>query len=317
MYRIELVTDAGLPSEDRQVRVFGIRDANGLLFPSFGLVADPLANLADLSDAQKLLAFIQANELNEPTAKYPNGNPFGYQAELDTILRAGAGGGGGGGTLVFEWNQTDVSQFDLGTVYNAGGSIGAPTLTVVPDSNVIGGNVLRMSASGVGEGYAVILANDALPSKHYRLIAEINAVGTNGQGFVMFAEDSAGLFAYGTTTIGTARYWRIDAGVASVFGSTGVTTMVASGRGIVDMEVRAEKPSGAGVRGSWYQNGQYSAFATPRASMRGIRQDYPGEPAPASWNALTANRWGLALYGAGGGATGPLDIASLKIFDLS
>lgn len=91
--RIELVTDRGLPSEDRQVRVFGIRDANGLLFPSFGLVADPLANRPDLADAQKLREFVQANELNEPTVLFPNGNPFGYQAELDKILRSGSTGG--------------------------------------------------------------------------------------------------------------------------------------------------------------------------------------------------------------------------------
>ncbi len=93
MIRIELVTDRGLASEDRQVRVFGIRDANGLLFPSYGLLSDPLANHPDLADAQKLLEFIQANELNEPTTLFPNGNPFGYQAELDKILRGGATGG--------------------------------------------------------------------------------------------------------------------------------------------------------------------------------------------------------------------------------
>lgn len=92
MIRIELVTDRGLASEDRQVRVFGIRDPSGCLFPTFGLVADPSANLPDLADSAKQLEFIRANELNEPTAKFPNGNPFGWVAELNRILRRAADG---------------------------------------------------------------------------------------------------------------------------------------------------------------------------------------------------------------------------------
>lgn len=92
-WRIELVTDRGLSSEDRQVRVFGIRDGLGFLFPIFGFVADPEANIPDLSDSAKLIEFVQANELNEPRAGFPNGYPFGYFAELDALLRNSVSGG--------------------------------------------------------------------------------------------------------------------------------------------------------------------------------------------------------------------------------
>lgn len=130
-YRVEIVTDRGLASQARTVKVFGIRDANGYLFPSFGLLADLMANRPDLSDPAKLVEYIKASELNEPNATFPAGYPFGWHREVDAILRGLVAGGGGGGYLgpnvgaeLWSWNKTDISQF------------GATPLRFGPDSGV-------------------------------------------------------------------------------------------------------------------------------------------------------------------------------------
>lgn len=222
----------------------------------------------------------------------------------------------GSGSLVFEWNGTDTSQFDTSTVYSDGGSLGSPSLAVVADADVPGGNVLRMSCSGTGEGYAIILATDALPSKNFEIQCEVRTTGTNGQGFCFYGADSSGLYCYGTTGLGTSRYFRVDAGAATAFASSGTTQIIASGDGMCNLRVRGDHPASAGPRGAMEWTGQYAGFASCRAYMKNIRDDFPSEPAPSGWHGLEADRWGLVLYAAGGGATGPLDIASLRIYDL-
>lgn len=166
MWRIELVTDRGTAAEDRQVRVFGIRDGNGYLFPSFGLVADPLANRPDLTDPAKLLEFIQANELNEPTALFTSGYPFGYFAELDAILRGAAGGGAP--DILWEWNGADVSQFRQGATPELDTATGS--LLSVVGTGQYGQTVLRVAAGGsAGDAQWVIdpaTFPDGVPARH-------------------------------------------------------------------------------------------------------------------------------------------------------
>lgn len=124
-YRVELVTDRGLTSEDRQVLVFGIRDGNGLIVPPYGAASDPEANLADAADPQKLLAWIRRNEMNEADGAWPSGYPFGHWRELREIAQAAASAGGGtfqdaldaqGGSAVFvdSTNAARIQSNDFG-----------------------------------------------------------------------------------------------------------------------------------------------------------------------------------------------------------
>lgn len=144
-YRIELVTDRGLPSEDKQIRVFGIRDTNSLLIPPFGTQADPLANIPDLTDSILFNRYLKASELNEPDASYPNGNPFGWEKELKAVLQAGAGGGSSGDpAVIWEWDGT-LDQFTNGGTPELDGSGGA-TLSLVTDQ--YDNPVLRATCGG-------------------------------------------------------------------------------------------------------------------------------------------------------------------------
>jgi hypothetical protein len=60
-YRIELIVDEGLPSEDREIRIFGIRlHGSGALIPALNEIADPAASLVLAGAAQ-----IAASENNE------------------------------------------------------------------------------------------------------------------------------------------------------------------------------------------------------------------------------------------------------------
>lgn len=233
-------------------------------------------------------------------------------------LSAGFEGGGAassGGSLVFEWDGATTDQFDTANPYISGGTLNTLQMSVVPDSTVPGGNLLHMEVAGAGEGYAIFLANDPLPTKSFIIEAEVYGVGTNGQGFAFYAEDSSGLYCYASTGIGASRYWRVDGGTPTTYGSTAVTQIIASTAGFCRFIVRGDKISSGIHRGHTMWDGNYVSFADARVFSRRI-QDYPSEPAGASWNALTANRWGLALYGAGGGAAGPLDFAALRIYEL-
>ena len=61
-YRIELVTDQGLPTESRQIHIFGIRTPNAqLLIPAANEIADNEATRLNASAAT-----IAASEQNEP-----------------------------------------------------------------------------------------------------------------------------------------------------------------------------------------------------------------------------------------------------------
>lgn len=102
-YRIELIVDEGLPTEDRSVRLFSIRTvAKSLRIPALNERADPRATL-DLDGVDQ----IEASEDNEPEAGGPfaAGNYGGWYRslrELYEVVEAGSSGaptGPAGGQL--------------------------------------------------------------------------------------------------------------------------------------------------------------------------------------------------------------------------
>lgn len=87
-YRVELIVDEGLPTEARQVRIFGVRlPGQGLLIPAANEAADPTATL--LNDGASVIA---RSENNEPFPPFsPQGSAFGWWKALrDVIVAADA-----------------------------------------------------------------------------------------------------------------------------------------------------------------------------------------------------------------------------------
>lgn len=83
-YRILLITDEGLPTEDRSIRIFGIRTASlGLVIAAWNEVADPGANLENAGAQQ-----IDRSENNEPNVTFPGGSPEGWWPAWEEALLA-------------------------------------------------------------------------------------------------------------------------------------------------------------------------------------------------------------------------------------
>lgn len=204
-YRIELVTDRGLETESKQIRVFGIRDTNSLLIPPFGTSADPLANIPDLTDSVAFNRFLQASELNEPDVTYPNGNPFGWHKELRALLQAGAGSGGGAsgnagaigagsnlGALLWEWDKLTLDGIDSTALNHErmGGTTPTPNAETAMVLDVydygaanpgsIYGNVLRVVSTALAGGGMFRFANTiTLPDSYVVQMRLVSVPGTS------------------------------------------------------------------------------------------------------------------------------------------
>lgn len=95
-YRIELIVDEGLSTEDRQIRIFGVRTpVKGLRLPALNEIASSLATLLDNGADQ--IAASEANE-NIVGGPFAAGNYGGWYPELELAFdEIEAGGGGGSG----------------------------------------------------------------------------------------------------------------------------------------------------------------------------------------------------------------------------
>jgi hypothetical protein len=90
-YRIELIVDEGLPTESRQIRIFGVRlPSTGLLIPAANESADP--NASRLNAGANVIA---RSENNEAFAPFGTGSAFGWWKALrDAITQIEAGSTG-------------------------------------------------------------------------------------------------------------------------------------------------------------------------------------------------------------------------------
>lgn len=95
-YRIELIVDEGLSTEDRQIRLFGVRTpVKGLRLPALNEIASSLATL--LNNGADQIAASEANE-NIVGGPFAAGNYGGWYPELELAFdEIEAGGGGGSG----------------------------------------------------------------------------------------------------------------------------------------------------------------------------------------------------------------------------
>ena len=151
-YRIELIVDEGLPTEQRQIRIFGIRSPNaGLLVPAANERADANASLANMGPA-----VIAKSEDNEPVSPFITGNPFGWSRPLQELYEyVETLSGGGGSSVLWEWNGVDTSQFATDNVlpapgFNPGGLIVGGSLTAIAVPILPGGMGLKLECTAGG-----------------------------------------------------------------------------------------------------------------------------------------------------------------------
>jgi hypothetical protein len=332
VYRIELVTDRGLPSEARQIRVFGIRDSNGFLIPPFGTQADPLANIPDLTDSVLFNRYLQASELNEPDATYPDGRPFGWAKEIRALLAAGAAGGGNlqTGSKLWEWNKTDLSQFEATALPHGGGTANAATALIA--SVVSGGQpydkVLRLTATALQGGgvFAVLASELTLPDRYVVRVVYADDTSSVGQIvptlYLAFTPDDGGgdLEGYGLSrrtglsNVDLRAFVNNVAGSADSLGSSGTfftPTLVDRG-GIEDL-ITIEKN----------QNGETPSYVRLSVEDRGGgNNDIAYERSlvhtisgvSTNWDGLTFDRFGPGAYEGVLGTTGSCDFAAIEVY---
>ncbi len=91
-YRIELIVDEGLPTEERSIRTFAIRTPNlGLVIPSLNEIASPSASLVNSGNDQ-----IDASESNEAFSPFISGSYVGWWRFLNELILSYDANGGGG-----------------------------------------------------------------------------------------------------------------------------------------------------------------------------------------------------------------------------
>lgn len=138
-YRVRLVADDGLPSEDEQIRIFGIRLSNGTLVPALNEQADPRSSLLSPGPAR-----IAASENNEPVAGtvLSAGSYAGWHPALREALIASDAGG-----LLLDTTHNPLLLYQLNGDLTDIGSIG--------DDLTVGAGVQKHVAGPVGATQAL------------------------------------------------------------------------------------------------------------------------------------------------------------------
>lgn len=233
------------------------------------------------------------------------------------------------GSLAFEWNGTDVSQFEGVSAFFDSISGSAGSLSVVASAEF--GNVLRYSSAGGSQVREVILANDPLPftgeSRDYTI--EIETLVTTGGGSVSYGgvaimcDDSAANF-HGAIHAGSVNSNRsqclINNGTvetASAFGS-------AANR-FSRYTIRGAKPAAAaphfesrieGFGTSSHIDGGLRRSGSSPAARGNVNPFGDGSSVLGStWDPLDCDRWGLGIVTLSGGPPNTTwDIKALRVF---
>ena len=227
-------------------------------------------------------------------------------------LPGGGGGANAGQELLFEWNGSDLTQFESGSAFVSSGL--TETLTVVADSDLPGGNKLRLAASySFGTTGAVVwLASAALSftgtMRYLRFEYEIDddsdfSKGMGGIAYCADDSDAGGLHSLmavdgGADSLLPGRKLRVDQGSLVT-----VTPDFVPPDDV--MFPNPYHPQSAFVQ--YWTRMEKPASARPRGLVHGmaIQKDGVGyrthktdnTPAfPSSWNSLDCDRWGLCAY---------------------
>jgi hypothetical protein len=331
-YRIELITDEGLPTESRQIRSFVIRTPNlGLIIPAANEIADNEATLLN-----NTLATIDRSEQNEAFAPFVTGSSWGWwRAMSEMIMALDAGGGGGVSPVLWEWNGVDTSQFLAAIDLGLGAGIAGLTLTTAAGGP--NGTLLRISSTELVAGGVMFPIDFAFPRRYvievtwYALnFTDVTNAGTNLAGTIV-AADAAGTetlaLAHGNITA-LAPYqplldFAISAGVPfgpslafnSIVSAQWAPAFGAPQSGLsMRYEVVTQRPFVAATPQIMAAiDGSGSDQVTPQTHVRanGSSQGVPAYP--AGWDGVTLDTIGL-LCGNGGATTAwTADIESIRV----
>lgn len=216
-YRIELITDEGLPSEDRSIRVFGIRTAAlGLVIASWNEVADPGANLLQAGAQQ-----VDRSENNEPNVTFPAGSPEGWWPAWEEALLA--------------LDALVIGAVSLQTAYNGGATITQTVAGGVVLIQNVADNLdamVRLSRTFAGTNPALNVVMDPATSGNAINIDENGAAfGVSMKASAAGLDNQQNLSSFGIQFAGTDNDYEI-VGIAPPFvGGSGRLMKVVGGPG--------------------------------------------------------------------------------------
>ncbi len=250
-----------------------------------------------------------------------------------SAVTATATASGGTSSKLWEWNGTDTSQFDATTPNfsgtTSGSPITSPTISVVADATVPGGNILRATGTGTPAGYAVahwlVKASESTLThpKRYRWEWEIRATLPTYSGGITFFGDEADDSYYAWEFMGTngSRH-RVDQGTVVNFmgGGTGAGLVPNANDASGWAELWGEIPAAADPRFSVRGMGSASAgisgaHLSDSGSSDGAWQT-SGTAVPNAWHGKDGDRWGICLQANSSGSPGNLDIARLALYEV-
>lgn len=266
----------------------------------------------------------------------------------------GLGGGGtviitgGGGTtydpnLLWEWNGTDVSQFEA-----SGLAVGAtvdPTpadplappytggvLTVVDDATVVGGKVLRATMdipsgmSSLAQGVLFLTVDDLGTDRFEIELTQVSIntvnryVGVAWFGSVVLPANPPPSYAYCRLWGTAGNLMRVDTHEPVITTTTTAPNLLTEGGGVVRIVVDGDRDSSGIPRFRTHEIAFRDTGGGGVGSLTGgstTQADWPSEPAGAAWATNRQSRFGLAMRVAGGIGTGIThfwDIRAIRIY---
>jgi hypothetical protein len=249
-------------------------------------------------------AATQSSTLRDGDTAYVSGTSRLYActyAVQGAAVWVALGNDGADAELAFAWNGVDVSQFDVAAAFSSFDSeaLTVQASTVTPPGNLIRLEATNLAAPAVGDTVCW-LAKDPLPfvgeKRNILVEMEIIADGANTDygGITVLGDESdvAGCHGYVATGRDSNNGWRarIDQGVqvidAVVVGNYGNIAP-----GVLQQRLYADKVAAAVPRFRYTGWGR----STNLDSFTQGQDDYPSEPAPATWNPLACDRWGLSV----------------------
>lgn len=146
-WRVELVTDRGTALEDRQVRIFAIKEGpDAIRIPAANEISDPEANLRRRGPTYVARSEFNAPEGIEGSAQEDGTFVSHWRPIADLIYRANSGGGGGGGVRTVNADAT----LDLGDTYVKCTNDGGTIALTVPAGTVALGYEIKIARFGEG-----------------------------------------------------------------------------------------------------------------------------------------------------------------------
>lgn len=218
-YLVELIEDEGLPTQTREIRVFGVRTPiRGLLIPAFNEVASSIASLVRQTAAEVAASQDNADDYANPNlAALQFAGWWRSLAELYAVVEAGGGGGGsnsvGNGIL----NAADgAGGWSALALTASGGQISSPVTG--PNSGAL---AMLSAAAAATSGSLLLNTGTGVTSGTASLYT---GVATTASGSIFIQPGDAGTNPGGVTVRGGNATGSGNGGLAQLLGGQGAGT---------------------------------------------------------------------------------------------